>query len=417
MVIFKEANGQYIKRQLLISLAIFGFLLVSTTAIVLYGRGYRIGFDKGRPDVAKTGLLHVTSLPDGAQVFINNHLTTATDNTVSLAPGEYQVKIQKEGFFSWEKTLRIEEEVVTKAEALLFPTTPKLENITTSGAQGPVLDPSRTKIAYRVASQSARRNGIFVYDMNANTVLSLQGAIKQVSDDTIALLSTATLSWSPDGQEILASISGQFETPTYYLLNARDFNAEPQDVTLTVDSIKLTWQREKNEKERSRANGLKSKLRRFLAENAHIESWSADEKKFLYVASNSAEMPIIITPRLLGINNLKEDRSVKKNNLYIYDTVEDVNIKILDSVSEACQQYLEACELPTSWHPGGSNLIHVSDGKINMMDYDGTNATTVYAGPFLDNYVFPWPNGSKVVILTNFNNQTVAPNLYTISLR
>jgi len=42
---------------------------------------------------------------------------------------------------------------------------------------------------------------------------------------------------------------------------------------------------------------------------------------------------------------------------------------------------------------------------------------TLYAGPFIDHYVFPWPDGSKIVILTNLSNPSVAPTLYTIGLK
>jgi hypothetical protein len=52
-----------------------------------------------------------------------------------------------------------------------------------------------------------------------------------------------------------------------------------------------------------------------------------------------------------------------------------------------------------------------------MLEMDGTNDTTIYAGPFIGSSVFPWPNGEKLVILTDLNNPTILPNLYTISLK
>ena len=108
------------KKQLLVPISILFFLLLGTVIVVLYGKGYRFNFEKGRPDFNGTGLLVATSVPDGAQVFINGHLTTATDNTINLAPGEYDVKIFKEGYFPWQKKITIKKEVVSKADALLF---------------------------------------------------------------------------------------------------------------------------------------------------------------------------------------------------------------------------------------------------------------------------------------------------------
>jgi hypothetical protein len=62
-------------------------------------------------------------------------------------------------------------------------------------------------------------------------------------------------------------------------------------------------------------------------------------------------------------------------------------------------------------------MIFVHEKKIEIMDYDGTNRVTVYAGPFVDTYVYPWPDTSRLVIVTNLNNTSVLPNFYTIGLK
>ena len=73
--------------------------------------------------------------------------------------------------------------------------------------------------------------------------------------------------------------------------------------------------------------------------------------------------------------------------------------------------------MPIMWYPDSKHLVYVHDGKIDMMEYDAGNQTTVYAGPFVDDYVFPWPDATKLVILTNLGNPTIAPNLYTLGLK
>lgn len=399
------------KKQLIISLSIILFLIAGTAAVIMYGMGYRFDFQKGRPDIAGTGMLVATSLPNGAQVFVNDHLTTATDNTINLTPGEYKVKIYKEGYFPWEKKITIQKEVVSKAEALLLPKAPALESITAIGVENPVIDPSFTKIAYTVNSQPVRKNGVFILDMSSRPILTLQSASVQIADDTIDKFSTANLVWSPDGKELLASISGTLGVTTY-LLNASGLNESPRDVTATLDTVKATWQTDQIERDQSRTQALKLALRRVLTSNFKVISWSPDETKILYQATNSAEIPIIITPRLIGTNSTPEERSIKKDNVYVYDIKEDKNYKIDNlKLSE------DIPKLPIAWMPDSRHLLFVHDKKIDIMDYDGLNSTTIYAGPFIDNYVFPWPNGSKVVILTDLNNPNITPNLYTIGLK
>lgn len=404
------------KKQALISLLILSFLFLITTLIILYGKGYRIGnWQAGKPTISKTGILVANSTPNGAQVFINGNLTTATNDTVDLLPGEYDVKIIKEGYFPWEKRIVIQKEVITKAQALLFPTAPRLESITSSGIENPVIDPSGTKLAFKIASQSAKKNGIFIMDMSNTPVLTFQSSAKQIADDLTALFSTSGYQWSPDGQEIIASISGELETASYYLLKTTTLNDNPQNITAILPSVRDEWNANKTLKDTARMNALKKDLRKMITEDFKIMAWSSDETKILYTASGSADLPFIIRPRHIGIDLKREDRSIKEGNIYVYDLTDDINFKILDTSSINCEQ--GNCLPSIQWYYDSEHLISVKDKQISIMEADGTNNTIIYAGPFIDNYVFPWPNASKIVILTNFNNQGVPPNLYTIGLK
>lgn len=402
---------------ILISLLILLLLLAGTVLVALYAKGYRFNLFQGKPNLSKTGLLVATSIPDGASVDINHNLTTATNNTLDLLPGKYTVSIHKDGYFPWEKDVMIQKELVTKADALLYPIAPKLESITATGVETPVLDPSRTKIAYRVASQSATKNGIYVYDMNARSVLSLSSATKQIVSDIPGLFSTADLSWTPDGQQIIATISGTLG-PATYLLQANQLNAQPRNITATLPTFQAQWQADRQEKADAQIVGLKATLKKLIADNFKILSWSPDDTKILYVASTSADLPLIIKPRLLGVDTLYEKRQIKEGGLYVYDIKEDRNTKILDQAPEDClNTETHTCSLQISWFPDSEHLVFVQDKKIHMVEYDGSNNTTVYAGPFIGNYAFAWPDASRLVILTDLNNSQILPNLYTISLK
>ena len=398
-------------RQLIFAIATVLLLLLATTAVIFYGRGYRPGFDNGRLNVAGTGLLVATSRPDGASVFINGNLTTATDNTINLPPGEYTIKIFKDGYFPWEKKLKVQKEVVTKADALLFPSAPKLESITNIGVRNPVLDPSQTRIAYAVVSQSARRNGIYVLDLSTRPILTLQSSSTQIADDTLDLFSQSSFVWSPDGDELIATISA---TQASYLLDASRFNQFPSNVTATLENLGLTFEGERQEKENARLNSLPSKLRDMVKDNFSILEWSLDDSKTLYSASKSAELPIVISPRLIGSDSIPEQRNIEGDLIYVYDIKEDKNFKILDLSQKDLSPDASGS---FSWFPDSKHLLYIHDNKVDILEYDGSNLTTVYAGPFEDGFVFPWPDGSKIVILTNLGNPDILPNLYTIFLK
>src|SRR5487761_2029079 len=86
------------------------FLAVATLVVILYARGYQLSFTTGKPQLTGSGILVVTSDPDGAEVFINGHLTTATNNTINLAPDTYDVSIKKDGYLPWERTVKVNQE-------------------------------------------------------------------------------------------------------------------------------------------------------------------------------------------------------------------------------------------------------------------------------------------------------------------
>src|SRR6185503_17450082 len=101
----------------------------------------------------------------------------------------------------------------------------------------------------------------------------------------------------------------------------------------------------------------------------------------------------------------------------VYDTKEDINTRIVDTTEELCTELETDCIRPFTWFPDSQHILYVHEKKIDIVENDGSNMTTVYAGPFLDHYVYPWPDGSKLVILTNLNNANIQPILYTISLK
>jgi len=404
----------HIKKQIVIPALIILFLLIGTALVVLFGKGYSFNLNGNGPILSGTGLLVATSAPDGAQVLIDGHLTTATDNTINLAPGDYDIKIFKEGYFPWEKKITIKKEVVSKADALLFPTAPQLTSITNVGIENPVMDPTETKLAYTVASQSAAKNGIYVLDMSLRPIITLQNASTQLVDDTIVGFSKSTLDWSPDSTQMLATIPGNALATTYLLQTSGGMNDAPQDVTETIASVNASWQKIKAEKDTAQMNSLPKKLRVVASANFNILEWSADDTKILYEASQSASIPLIITPALIGTDSTAQVRDIKKGEVYVYDLKEDRNYSILSALP---QTNSNEQQLPLMWYPDSKHLVYVHDGKIDMMEYDAQNQTTVYAGPFVNTFVFPWPDATKLVILTNLGNPSISPNLYTIGLK
>ena len=115
----------------------FTFLLlfaVGTPLIILYSQGYYFDFDK--KTFSKTGAIFLKTNPVKAKIFINGEFEKETgwlsgDFLIkNLKVKEYSVKAEKDGFQSWQKTLKVEPGLVTEAKhVLLVPLEPPQETI------------------------------------------------------------------------------------------------------------------------------------------------------------------------------------------------------------------------------------------------------------------------------------------------
>ncbi len=100
------------KRRLIYLTFIFLFVLIAPI-LILYANGYR--FDWNQKTLYKTGLLVLEYLPKDATLMIDGaaKATKSPARIGGLAPRNYALRIEKEGYFSWEKRLWIPEYTTT----------------------------------------------------------------------------------------------------------------------------------------------------------------------------------------------------------------------------------------------------------------------------------------------------------------
>ncbi len=422
-------------RSILIPFVTVCLILGVAIVLIAYGRGYRFSFSQ--KSLQPTGLLTVTSEPNGAQILVNGKLKTATNATISLSPDWYTVTISKEGFQSWEKKIQVQGEVVARADALLLPTNPSLTAITASGVANPSLSPDGSKLVYVIPNQKESNNtlpstrpGVWVLDL-VDKPLGLNRDARQIAKTLPAQagaridFSKAALAWSPDNKQVLACIT----TTTCYLLETDNLNETPILVN-NIKTIQNEWKDIKNQKEKEKLATLQIELVHIATSSMKLVEFSPDESKFLYEATKSATIPPIITLPLIGSNPTPEARDIKPGNVYVYDIKEDRNYLMgdsktirqsddkKDSDSSLLQSYGLTVSSSLQWLPTSRHFMLVGKDKIEIMDYDGTNRRTGYAGPFWDSFAVPWTNATKIVILTNLNSTASAiNNLYAVNLR
>jgi hypothetical protein len=431
------------------------FVIISGTILVIrFAKGYR---PTSNGNVKGTGLLAVNSFPNGASVYINGELRTATDTTLNLEPGDYDVEIKKDGYTSWKKKLHIEKELVTQTNAVLFPIAPSLTPLTFTGAANITPSPDGQQLLFTTSSASATKsNGIYVMNL-ADSPISLQRGPLQ-----IALASTSidwnnvTFLWSPDSSQVLLKTATKALLLSTGKLNNLDTSV---DVSARQTAILSEWNEVFEKK-------FRAALRQFPEEIMHIATLSAknvyispDQERVLYTATAAAEIAEDLVPPLPAANSQTQARAIEPGGIYVYDRVEDRNFEVakeqvsilpLPSPTPKTSAAKRVVKIATEsaviastpeqiftdqlirmrnrtsglftgspqWLPDSKHVVIATTTGISISEYDGTNRTPIYAGPFEKQFAYPWPNGSKLLILTNFNQpESGGVNLYALGLK
>lgn len=414
-------------RSFLISFVTVCIILSVAAAIIAYGRGYRLHTDGS---LQSTGLIVLQSDPSGAQIIIDGKVKTATQATLTLQPGWYDITIAKDGFQPWQKHMKVQGEVVAKVEALLLPSNPSLTALTTTGVVNPVLSPDGSKLAYVIpdaaattsASLATTKPGIWVLDL-VDKPLGLNRDAKQIAQSGNVNYSKATLSWSPDNKQILATLTPS----THYVLNADEMNPLPAPLSSTK-TVQTEWNTIKEQRMNEQLVTVPPAFTSMASTSATIISFSPDETKILYESTASATLAPAIVPPLIGTNPTEESRTIVPGTVYVYDIKEDRNYKLMTvsdllpkpagSMVKRSPPTVDQMAAVIHWLPTSKHLVVVSKDKVEIMDYDGINRRTAYGGPFWDSFAVPWASGGKLVILTNLNSTASAVNnLYIINLR
>lgn len=404
--VYAKIRFRMIRRRSIVFSSIFLIVLLGALLVIRLAQGYRP--DISTKSLRPSGILVATSIPDGAQLYIDGRLKSATNTTINLTPDEYEVEIKKDGYTSWKKTLTIKKELVTKTDAYLFPTFPNLQSLTFTGAQSPLLSPDGQKVVFAVSQSSVDKNGLWVLDLGDRPF-----GLPRDPREIIASapggrdFSLAKLEWSPDSKQILATfIIGTREEN--FLLEANQLNLANRliDVTDQLAVIRADWREDEELRFKAQSTKLPPELLEILTSSTEDIQFSLDETKILYTATASAQIPEGLIPPFPTTSNQPENRKLEPKKIYVYDIKEDKNFYLMD----------EDETKKLAWFPTSKHIFLVQEGKITILEYDNTNWVDVYTGPFENSFAYPFPAGNRILVLTALGKDT-PPNLYAISLR
>ncbi len=218
----------------------FLFLIVSPS-LILFSLGYRIDFK--RKKIAQTGGIFVKAVPKEVEVFVDGKFVAKTDPLFgsvlieNLLPGKHKVKVEKEGFFPWEKELEVKEKQVTEIKNLvLFPKNlkfwPLFQNIKSFW-----LSPDGKKLILKEGTNENWSLKLLSLEKKVKTHLLSQ-------EDFLARANVISVEFKNSNEiEVLLDFGG---TPKKFLINLRDKTTKETKEELPKNFL---WRKEKDEKE------------------------------------------------------------------------------------------------------------------------------------------------------------------------
>lgn len=418
------------------------FLLV-LIAVIAYARGYRFNIKEGT--VTSTGIISVNSSPQPATVYVNGALKGATDINMTLPYGQYTVEVKKEGYTDWKKNVSLKGETVMSLNAHLYSKNPSLTPLTNLGISKAIPLGNTEKVILISQTGDPKKDGFYMFESTKRTItifppltlIMLKSLLPPEID-----LSSVEFDFDPDYSQAVATFTLEDESSVSYLIELNKQTLELIDVTASKENIVNTWNEDINDEMIKIAETLPKAMRPIALDAFEIVSLSPDEKRLMYVAKKNVELPLVISPPLIGANQSKEERSLKKGSLYIYDKKEDKNFKVPVEIDT---ELLKDIPIPTAmpatdsattiiphvstpqitreiqkhvlWFPTSDYIAVKEKNQIILMEYDGGNKQAVYAGPFSPEFFAVSPDWNLVVIINLNPNNNLYGDLYAVGIK
>lgn len=372
---------------------------------IFFAKGYRFDFKDGA--ISGTGIMSITSIPDQASVYLDDHLTTATNaNVNSLLPRSYNVKIVKDGFIPWEKKIEVKEGLVSEVKATLFRSIPTVYPITYSGAVNATLSIDGGTLVYVVPEDNGnttpvspnlrKRSGVWVWEMSSRPLnFARGGEPRQIAVTEPGIdYSQAQFRFSPDVNQVMAIFPDR-----YLLMDLNRLNDPPRDITALSEITLRAWDEEEKAKEQTRMAVIKDLELRKTASSAASLKWAADETKLLYSADGKKDFKVVDL-------ETKQTHSIPQANYYSW-LPDSEHIILVESAEVVPQANVE-----------GAAPDKIRPGKISIVEFDGSNKSEIFAGNFDPEAVFAAPDSSRLMIISSLPIATASkPNLYGVNLK
>jgi hypothetical protein len=198
--------------------------------LILYSQGYRFNWQERW--LSQVGAFYFSVNPSRAEVFVDDNFIGSTRRllgtvlTENFLPGTYTVRIQKEGFHTWEKRLEIVAKQVTEAKhIILLPQSPAF-TVLEEDIQGFWPAPNQREAIVKkprsaILEAEEHRWVLFLWDAQGNTqfpVYQTQSAQEDIQD----------IRWQENSNSFVIELTTPSGTKTFFQIVERSALSQNQ---------------------------------------------------------------------------------------------------------------------------------------------------------------------------------------------
>lgn len=321
----------------LIITEVFMLVIIILTVITLtfVVMGYHLNEDG---ELEQSGLVQVDSIPVGATVFINDEALESKTNTSKILPeGSYTISLKKDGYTSWEKTVKTHSGLLTK---LSYPTLYKLDRKSETIKKF-------DEVPYLFISSPNRDNALALFEnspvfrlinLESNEFKSTEIDLKKLLGSDFSNLKV--IDWNKNGERIIISFTR--ENSTHYAtvdLTRPDLSL---DLSETFD-LKISDLRFENDR------GDKI----LLTEENHLRTISLDKKQLSEIIAKDVEYFYNFGEKVVFVTRSNES----EHKISLYDDNSKSTIFLKKSTAKDVRAII-------SEYIGRPTLAFLEDGQL-----------------------------------------------------
>ena len=341
---------------------------------MFYAAGYRLG--KNGFSIQKTGMFIIDSKPEGAEIFIDGQPQKTWSSSIfnkkkfittpakikNLLPGEYNIKLELDGYWSWQKKLFVNQGSSTFAENIYLFKNNLPVQILPADIESIRLSPNK--------------NQAVILSSTLVTFLNLPDESKK--SIKINNLIGKNIFWSEDQNKIIID---------NYLYNLTDLNSVIDLKKITPNSFNYKWNgnalnyQDKNSVYQLESSGLPKKI----ISNKIFNDYLIKNNYLYLIIKSGSVISLEIIDAATGQNikniNLRETGNysfinAEQNLLNLYDN----NHKILYLI-DPLSSYRPLTEIinnvKTAFWANSNDLIYANDFEIWLYNLETKNKTLI----------------------------------------